>query len=220
MADEAVRNTQENWSSGGDSAEVHRVQRADRGFSSRVNKDGAEQWNVQKCLCCGKSGHVKANCWLRKLTCYLCGKKGHVRRACKQSNVTGKSNQTNAIVEKMSPEDNVIFNIGNGKFFKDVVINGKSVSMCFDTASDVSIISEDIFKVLPKASLQPCTKIVNDYSQNRIAILGQARVVVTQGNVTKDLPVLVSKSGSTCIYGRAWIHAFTPNFSVNAISNF
>ena len=99
-----------------------------------------------------------------------------MRRVCKQISPTRQPHHTNAIVEELRSDDNVIFKIGNGKFSKDVMINGKLVSMCFDTASDVSIISEDIFKVLPKASLQPCTKIVNDYSQNRIAILGYLEI--------------------------------------------
>ena len=58
VADEVVRNTQENWSSCGDSAEVHRVQRVDRGLSTQVNKDSAEKkewiempllWEIWSC---------------------------------------------------------------------------------------------------------------------------------------------------------------------------
>ena len=49
--------------------------------------------------------------------------------------------------------------------------------MCFDTASDISIITKQIFDKLPDAQLIPCTST---------DLLGQAMVQMKQDDVQKD----------------------------------
>lgn len=40
----------------------------------------------RQCFCCGRSGHVRANCRLREVGCHQCGQLGHVRRMCQSRN--------------------------------------------------------------------------------------------------------------------------------------
>jgi len=35
------------------------------------------------CKCCGKTGHVKKDCWHKDEACSVCGKKGHLKKVCR-----------------------------------------------------------------------------------------------------------------------------------------
>ena len=41
------------------------------------------------CLCCGKQGHVKADCRFKDAECRSCGKTGHLSNVCKGGNTKG-----------------------------------------------------------------------------------------------------------------------------------
>eukprot|EP00971_Amphidinium_carterae_P052214 1027960-Amphidinium_carterae.1 len=45
----------------------------------------------KQCLCCGRTGHVKADCYHKESYCSICGKQGHLAKMCKQRESKGKS---------------------------------------------------------------------------------------------------------------------------------
>lgn len=58
-----------------------------RKFSSNKNRDfrqnsGSNNKQNFICFCCGKSGHLKAQCSLRNKFCSECGTKGHIYKQC------------------------------------------------------------------------------------------------------------------------------------------
>ena len=64
--------------------------------------------------------------------------------------------------------------------------------MCFDTASDISIVTEQVFGKLPGAQLTPCTSTARNYSNNEIDLLHQAMVLVAQDDVAKTVCIRIT----------------------------
>ena len=76
---------------------------------------------VRKCEHCGKTGHVKGQCWLLK-TCDKCGQTGHVRRYCK--NDLSGPNERRA-------EDSSASSVGNRFASKNVIRNNNNKSSVY-----------------------------------------------------------------------------------------
>ena len=171
------------------------------------------------CFCCGKPGHSKPRCRFKNEVCHNCNVKGHLKIVCRGKKVRAVKVEDETNHQSDGSEFELTFMMGKGRFHKSVTLNGKPITMCFDTASDVSIINENTFKTLPEVRLDSYGGAVRDYNLRKIDILGCAMVSVKQEDVVKVLPVLVTSGNFANIYGCDWIHAFTPDFNVNSIAN-
>jgi len=184
-------------------------------FQKRELKVDAQK----ECLCCGKKGHLREVCFFRNQKCHVCQKIGHIKAVCR--------NGSNKIMPKKSVHtiennDDVLFNIGSGLYRTVVNINGRRVSMIFDTGSEVSIINENVFEALggrKKLNLVPRKHEIKAYNGNSIPILGTCLASVTDNNQESKVSLLVSAGQLPCIYGCDMITKFRPAFSINAIKN-
>ncbi len=170
------------------------------------------------CDCCGKSGHIRPNCRFREYKCNQCGKVGHLKAACRGGR-SGKGRESKNSVQILNEED-VLFNIGNGRFHRVVRINDRQVKMVFDTGADVSLINERVHAALggyAKIPLQKRSKPLMAYGGEEIQTLGESSVVVEDAGRQQRLPVNVVRGTSPCIYGGDWIRLLRPNFTVNSI---
>ena len=77
----------------------------------------------------------KTNCRFHDQKCHQCGKIGHLKAACRSGTPSKVHTLTN---------DDEIFAIGDGHFYRVVRINGRRVTMVFDTGADVSLINEHV----------------------------------------------------------------------------
>jgi len=51
-------------------------------YSAPAQQSGFQATGADQCLCCGKTGHRKADCPMKDKSCDICGKTGHLRTTC------------------------------------------------------------------------------------------------------------------------------------------
>ena len=77
--------------------------------AAKAKKDNEERQKKalagKACLCCGKKGHLKADCWDKDLQCELCGKIGHTPSACRSAKGHGKPTSQKSSSSGYSDED-------------------------------------------------------------------------------------------------------------------
>ena len=215
-ANEAVHRSQIRMSS--DVSDISFVSRRKKTLPTATLRSQGQD----KCTCCGKSNHVKSTCRFRNCKCHVCGTIGHLKAVCRRRFRKESSSFKVQAVECTKNEDNEIFSIGRGRFYKNVVINGYSLQMIFDTGSDVSIINEDTYLALGGKStlkLDEGCRRLKAYGDNDIKVLGEAMVDVADDGDQQQLPVIVTRGAFPCIYGLDWIRAFQPNFLVNTVTD-
>ena len=176
------------------------------------------------CYCCGKRGHIRRNCRFRNERCLVCKQLGHLKIVCRASQNEDK--QEIKMVTDSNPDsalnDDTVFSLGNGKFYKKVCINGINVLMRFDTGADVSLIDQETFNLINKNTplrLQRSFANIRDYSGKAISIKGETKVAVKGEHGDKLLRVLVVHGKAPCIFGCDWIQSLQPSFAVNIVKD-
>lgn len=129
---------------------------------SKSNYSKPQNMGGKNCTRCGKPDHNYTQldkCPANNRQCYSCGKLGHFMQFCRShkkvyqaSEVTEQAaTHTQASADFTSHSDNTdfVFRINSVTLKKqrimlDVLLNGKLVSMQLDTASDVSVVSEEV----------------------------------------------------------------------------
>eukprot|EP00971_Amphidinium_carterae_P079448 1572069-Amphidinium_carterae.1 len=73
--------------------EGHQQQKPHQQHPPPLTPSGRPPRSAGACLCCGRQGHVKANCKWKDLQCNVCGKTGHMAAVCKhkQAQPQGKN---------------------------------------------------------------------------------------------------------------------------------
>ena len=76
----------------------------------------------------------------------------------------------------------------------DVKINEKPVTMQLDTAADVSVIPVDIANNIPRMCVEPYQKVLKDYNNRNVDVVGSAKVAVQYGaQKVSKLPITIVK---------------------------
>eukprot|EP00971_Amphidinium_carterae_P340261 6478495-Amphidinium_carterae.1 len=73
------------WVSGGGKAKQQLQHRAHQTLPSSQSPGQSKPRAQGACLCCGKTGHVKAQCRFKEAFCNLCGKQGHLSAVCRKA---------------------------------------------------------------------------------------------------------------------------------------
>lgn len=216
MAYEAVQMSQCRMKTIGINDEIHAINRHHKQRTPwKWNRNNSQ--SSQNCRCCGKLNHQKSECRFKEYKCNNCGKVGHLKVICR-SQTKASSISSKAKVNQVN--EDVIFAINEGQFHKIAMINGRKVKMVFDTGADVSLINERVFNALggmDEIPLQSRPVQVKSYGGNEIQMIGEGMVNVQGPNQELQLPVIVIKGTSPCIFGGNWIRAIYPEFSVNAL---
>lgn len=178
----------------------------------------------KNCTRCGKPDHNYSQldkCPAKNRKCSACGKLGHFMQFCRSpkkvyqtSEVTQQDDKhipASADTTKPTDVTDFVFEINSVTLKKprimlDVLLNGKPVSMQLDTASDVSVVSEELVESLPNVKLSPSPKFLKDYNNQVIEVFGSTLVDVEYQNKTyKALPLTVVAKGKQCLFGLDWL---------------
>lgn len=172
-----------------------------------------------RCLCCGKIGHAKEQCFFRKQKCNICGRLGHLKAVCKAK---GQEKAFSKTTVQNIEEEETLFNIGKGLFKHIVRIQGRKVEMIFDTGAEVSLINERVYNALCRFDELPLLERqqnIKAYGHVSVPIMGEVSLNVEDNEQNYNVKIIVAKGTSPCIYGCDLIKLFRPKFSVNSIRN-
>jgi hypothetical protein len=90
-----VQDDEANFSRNVDESRTNRRdQRGDRNGRDKGTAK-SDSGNSNTCYCCGKSGHVKKNCYMREKKCNLCNRVGHISTVCRAKDRQNKSRSSN-----------------------------------------------------------------------------------------------------------------------------
>ena len=161
-----------------------------------INRIESRKYGVY-CYCCGKKGHMAAQCRFRTYRCHKCNKVGHLQSVCpadkgirvdKDNPEKQQGQRRSKSIQQLQADEasevNHIWEITRGHkegYRLQVLINGKPVQMELDTGATVSVISEHEWKNLfsDTNKLKPYIgKPLRGYSGKQLDIAGQATVQV------------------------------------------
>ena len=179
----------------------------------------------QKCYRC-LGNHQAAECQLKNAKCCGCNKIGHISKACRnkgsaQSSYRGRykpkrTGRTNLVEDDESPTkpealydlstiENVNL-VGREELKVEIDVDGTPILFTVDTASSVSIISEETYrKHFNKVKLKVSQARLRGYTGHVVEILGEMTVLTNYKGQTCKLPLLVAQGKRTSLFGRNWM---------------
>nr|XP_029717409.1 uncharacterized protein K02A2.6-like [Aedes albopictus] len=164
----------------------------------------------------------KKSIYKQSVKCVLCDNTHKLNGGCVYNilnnqaatcNMSKDNNQVKATTSKKKKTVNGIFCINqvsctSRRKFLTVDINGSQATLQLDTASDITIISQKVWrKNLGSPSLKTTTRTAKTASGNQLHLLGELQCSVTVGGVTKTATFYVTKNGIN-LFGLDWIELF------------
>lgn len=158
------------------------------------------------CWQCGNMHYVR-DCRYSTHTCKTCKQVGHKEGYCnapknKRVNVV----QVDEAALKLDSGTAVSLVKVNRKFVY-IIVNGRSITLQFDSAADVTIISERVWRQIGSPAMQKNSEMPVDAQGNRLPILGRVSVLASLDGLEKQLTCLVS-AAETNLFGIDWITQF------------
>ncbi|XP_018317261.1 uncharacterized protein K02A2.6-like [Mycetomoellerius zeteki] len=191
--------------------------------SQNLTKQGQKQ-PATPCWFCGQL-HYSKDCTYKNHLCKNYNTIGHKDGYCNSSKKT-KSNSNNNDSTSTKTITAAVNQINETYFRKyvDVTINSKTVKLQLDTGSDITIISEDTWKLLGQPQSKPSERIAKDASGNPLHISQEVDCTVSLNNVSRQLRFYVTPNTELNLLGLDWLHAFdlwhnTINSFCNHVTN-
>lgn len=145
------------------------------------------------CWFCGALHYVR-DCTFRNHKCSECGQFGHREGYCETARRSKKSKRRG---RKHSMASNVVtVNSCNIQYrqFVPVQLHGKSMQLQLDTASDISIISKQIWQQVGSPKLIHPTVSIKTASGHNMQLIGEFTCDVTVGEVTHKTIIRVAEN--------------------------
>jgi len=147
------------------------------------NKDAKR--DTKRCYNCGNNDHLSAVCPSKGLgtKCFRCDKYGHIASKCSESGNTEKKKSCNVVQSD------------SGKCRKDIVINGIKLSAIIDSGSDISLMSEELYKQIGLPTLGSRTIKFRGAGSGENVTLGDIRVKICIDMEIYDIFVHIVRDG-------------------------
>jgi len=158
----------------------------------------------QACSRCGKiPSHRKQDCPAREAVCHKCSKKGHFQSLCRSKKLDHLEaefyDQFLGALEDQSTT--------TSPWEVTLTVNGVPILFKIDTGTDVSAISENIFKQLPDVTLTSMDSHLSGPSQHHLQVSGQFTAMLKHGPMEAQEIIFVVNSLQRSILGRPGIEA-------------
>jgi len=182
-------------------------------FKSDTSKSGTA------CYRCGGS-HVASECQFRDKKCFKCQKTGHVAKMCKQKKKTSSKFHKTVVGQVDSDTVSNLFTVSASvpPIVQELVVNGKCVQFHVDTGAALTVMGDDTYKRLFKEPLQKCSISLRTYTGEKLKVVGQTEVKVTQGSQCKALMLVVVTGKGPSLLGRDWLKHLHVDWSVFSVN--
>lgn len=143
------------------------------------------------CWNCGAM-HFSKHCSFRKHRCNECRQFGHKEGYCSSAKRSFKPRRHH---DRKFSTKTIALTVGNvqtKRRFVQVAINGVSVSLQLDTASDITIVSEQVWKQLGQPTVIPATKIAKSASGEQLKLEYEFACEVSFNGLTQQRRIFVS----------------------------
>ncbi|XP_044757778.1 uncharacterized protein LOC123315936 [Coccinella septempunctata] len=154
------------------------------------------------CWYCGQM-HFAKDCTYRNHTCKNCNKVGHKEGFCgknKKRNYKQNSNYRSNIISQV--------NSLTGRKYLQLMINGVMVNLQIDTASDITIISEEMWTKLGKPQCFPTKNLVRNASGQQLPLISEFKCNIALNNQSYSGKCYVSPVKNLNLLGIDWITMF------------
>lgn len=146
------------------------------------------------CLLCGAS-HWTRECTYKAHKCRDCARIGHREGFCASYNRRGKRDKFNHHKFAASKVVQVnVCGIQQNRKYVNILIGKKPARLQLDTGSDISVISQRIWKQLGRPDLVPVTVKAKAASGDTLELKGEFTAHVSIGNKVKQATIRVSRA--------------------------
>ena len=141
------------------------------------------------CTRCGRTAHNKGErCPATHVACFKCGKKGHYGTQCFSKRGTASANQVSmdsAFLDTVGSREKSVWTA-------TVSVQDKKVIFKLDTGAEVTAISEDTFKKLPRVALRHPAKKLFGPTHQALHVIGEfsARLCTERKSHQEDIYVV------------------------------
>lgn len=179
----------------------------------------------EHCLrCAGKRHNQASDCRAKTATCRACNKVGHYDKACVS---TGRA-KVLKLVQCLTQQPEVsdyrhLYNVNTSTDYRHFYninvslpreyyiisprVNGKILSMEYDTAADGTVIGSHTWKGMGSPKLCPTSKVCG-YGNAPVDTLGEFNATVQIGDMTRIVPLTVSSKEGASLFGKDWMSEF------------
>ncbi|XP_062709570.1 uncharacterized protein K02A2.6-like [Aedes albopictus] len=171
---------------------------------SRKPKNPVKNPKIPKTPCwkCGDQHYVR-ECPFASHTCSRCKQLGHKEGYCSSNKPTPSKpfKQTKPRENVKTRSIHTVRNVGSKRKFIPVELNGTTVKLQHDSASDITIISEDTWNSIGQPPTQPTEESAVTASGGNLNLLAEFQTEITIRNVTKTGRIFISDNAELNVLG-------------------
>ncbi|XP_041766349.1 uncharacterized protein K02A2.6-like isoform X2 [Anopheles merus] len=146
------------------------------------------------CWSCG-GPHWKRECPYKSHVCTDCGRYGHREGYCERANRFQRQDNKRGSTQVATRVVNVnMCNVEARRKYVNVLINGTPVKLQLDTASDITVISEGLWRDVGQPPLMAATVKAKTASQNYLQLKGEFDASITIASRTQQATIRVARA--------------------------
>lgn len=180
-----------------------------KSFQSNTNTHNSDKNKPPKrpCWLCGDVHWVR-DCSYAKRTCKDCGKMGHKEGFCDYDR--SKHAKSNLHPKKPTYKSKGLFatskkEIASRRKFICVKINNRQVKLQVDTASDITVISMELYDFLGRPPSVHCTELANSASGHRMSLKFEFDCQMIANDMEVPVTIYVSDMPDLNLFGLVYI---------------
>ena len=150
-----------------------------------------------QCKRCGRERHSADRCPARNATCHKCNRKGHYSAQCLSKTVAAAAHELcldaaflGTVVSKQESSWTIELLLGN-----------EQIPFKLDTGAEVTAISEEAYRTLPKVSMQSPSKALFGPTYHSLKVLGQFTGTLKHQQLSSAQPIFVVRGLKTNLLG-------------------
>ena len=150
-----------------------------------------------QCRRCGRERHSADRCPARNATCHKCNRKGHYSAQCLSKTVAAAAHELSLDAAFLG----TVVSKEESSWTIELLLGNKQIPFKLDTGAEVTAISEEAYRTLPKVSIQPPLKALFGPTCHSLKVLGQFTGTLKHQQLSSAQPIFVVRGLKTNLLG-------------------